>query len=523
MILTFLIVIPVIGGILAWIAGRPANAPRTLPSIISLVTMIVQLILAAVVWITTPIHSGWWLEVNLPWIPSLGIGYHLALDGLSLLLVLLTGLLGIVSVLASWPADGRGIQERIGYFHLMLLWILGAITGVFLAADLFLFYFFWEMTLIPLYFIIGIWGHEERIYAAIKFFIFTQASSLLMLLSILGLYFVNGQRTGTYTFDYNTLLTAARTGLPFVTAFWLSMGFWIAFVVKLPGVPFHTWLPDAHTEAPTAGSVVLAGLVLKLGAYGLIRFTVPLFPTVLPVIAPWVMALGVVGILYGAVVAYGQTDFKRLVAYTSVSHMGFVLLGVYAWNQYSLQGALMVMLAHGISTGALFVIAGSLQDRMHTREMDRMGGLWDTIPRMGGVSQLFAVASLGLPGLGNFVGEILVLIGAFQANVTIAILATLGFVVSTVYSLWLIQRSFLGPNRSNWKLPDLDVREAVIMVVMIIVIVWMGIYPQPMLNTAQPALQTLQQTDSQNPPVHSEQAPAGQVPAGQAVQTEKQP
>jgi NADH-quinone oxidoreductase subunit M len=239
--------------------------------------------------------------------------------------------------------------------------------------------------------------------------------------------------------------------------------------------------------------VVLAGLVLKLGAYGLLRFVVPLFPGVSHTLAPWMMLLGVIGILYGALQAFGQTDFKRLVAYTSVSHMGFVLVGVFAWNQYALSGAVMVILAHGISTGALFILAGDLQDRLHTRELDRMGGLWDTMPRYGGASLLFALASLGLPGLANFVGEFLVLLGAYQANITMAVLATLGFIGSTVYSLWLIQRAFLGPNRNNWRLPDMNAREAVILAVLIAAVVWLGLYPQPALNTARPALQTMQQ------------------------------
>ncbi len=521
MILTLLIIIPVAGGILAWAASNlPGRAGNAAPRWIALATMIIHLALALSLWGTrfpAQTQNGWLLEVNLPWIAALGIHFHLALDGLSLLLVLLTGLLGIISVAASWAtAEGGGIHERVGLYHMMLLWILGAISGVFLAVDLFLFYFFWEMTLIPLYFIIGIWGHENRTYAAIKFFIFTQASSLFMLLAILDLYFVNGTSTGTYTFDYNALLAAGKSLAP-TAAFWLSLGFWIAFVVKLPAFPFHTWLPDAHTEAPTAGSVILAGLVLKLGAYGLIRFAIPLFPGVLPMVSTAVMLLGVVGIIYGASVAYGQSDFKRLVAYTSVSHMGFVLVGVYAWNQLALQGAVMVMLAHGISTGALFVIAGALQDRMHTREMGRMGGLWEPMPRMSGTTQLFAVASLGLPGLGNFIGEILVLFGVYQVNITVAVLATLGFIVSSVYALWLIQRTFWGPNRNNWKLPDFDAREALMMAVMIAVIVWMGIYPQPMINTVQPALQNLQKTTALAEPVQQEAAlpaPIPQQPGG---------
>ncbi len=506
MILILLILLPLVGGILAWIAGR---ANTTLPRWISLITMILELLLAVVAWLTTPVGPSWLMEVNAPWIPAFGISFHLGMDGISLLLVMLTGLLGIISVATSW----EGIEERVGFFHFMLLWIIAAIVGVFVSLDLFLFYFFWEMTLVPLYFIIGIWGHENRIYATIKFFIFTQSTSLFMLLAILGLYFINGRSTGTYTFDYNTLI---HTTLPAATAVWLALGFLLAFLTKLPAVPLHTWLPDAHTEAPTAGSVVLAGLVLKLGAYGILRFAIPLFPAALPILQPWMMALGVIGIIYGALVAYGQTDFKRLVAYTSVSHMGFALVGLFAWNQLALQGALMVMLAHGLSTGGLFVIAGDLQDLMHTRDMRRMGGLWETIPRYGGVTLTFAIASLGLPGLANFVGEILVLFGAYQANATLAILATFGFIVSTIYSLWLIQRAFQGPNENHWQLPDMNLRQTLILGVLIAAMVWMGINPQPLINTAQPAINTLQ---SLTAPKTSEivPLPVAPLPSAQSV------
>lgn len=486
MILVILIFLPVIGGILAWIAGRWNT---TLPRWIALLTMLTHLVIALAAWVTTSLSSGWMAEINMPWIPSLGISLHLGADGISLLLVILTSILGVVSVLASWT----GITERVGFFHFVLLWILGTIVGVFVSLDLFLFYFFWEMTLVPLYFLIAIWGHEARIYASIKFFIFTQASSLFMLLSILGLYFINAANTGVFSFDYDILL---NTTLPAGTALWLCLGFLLAFLVKLPAVPFHTWLPDAHTEAPTAGSVVLAGLVLKLGAYGLFRFVLPLFAGAAQMLSSWMMALGGIGILYGALMAFGQTDFKRLVAYTSVSHMGFVLVGVFSMNPLGLQGAMIVMLAHGISTGALFVMAGILQDRLHTRDMSRMGGLWDTVPRLGGISMLFALASLGLPGLGNFVGEFLVLLGAFHVNLTWTVLATLGFVGSTVYALYLIQRAFQGPNRNDLRLPDINPREAVIFASLIVIIVWMGLNPQPLINTAQPAIQTIQNSIS---------------------------
>ncbi len=486
--LTVLIVLLFIGGIIAWISERwHENAPRW----VALITLAIHLVLLLVIWgqylaqVQVTGQSPWFGEVNIPWIPQIGISYHLGLDGLSLLLIMLTNILGIISVAASW----QGIRYRVGFFHFQLLWILSAIVGVFLSLDLFLFYFFWEMMLVPLYFLIGIWGHENRVYATLKFFIFTQASSLFMLISILALYFIHGNNTGEYTFNYLQLL---HTSIPPVAAFWIMMGFFVAFAVKLPAFLVHTWLPDAHTEAPTAGSVVLAGLVLKVGAYGFLRFVVTLFPQTAFAIAPWAMALGVIGILYGAIVAFGQTDFKRLVAYTSISHMGFVLIGIFAWNQLSLEGATIVMLAHGISTGALFVIAGDLQDRLHTREMGKMGGLWEVMPRMGGSAMVFVLASLGLPGLGNFVGEILVLQGTYMVNVPIAILATLGFIFSTVYSLWLIQRAFHGPNSHNWKVPNLNARELAIMIVMIVLIVGLGIYPQPVLNTAAPALQNLQ-------------------------------
>ncbi|MGW8251137.1 MAG: complex I subunit 4 family protein, partial [Anaerolineales bacterium] len=381
------------------------------------------------------------------------------------------------------------IQYKVGFFHFNLLWLASALTGTLMALDLLLFYFFWELMLIPLYFLIGIWGHENRIYAALKFFIFTQFSSLLMLLSILGLYFLHGQSTGTYTFDYFALL---GTTLAPLTAIWLMSGFFIAFGVKLPLVPLHPWLPDAHTEAPTAGSVQLAGLVLKVAAYGFIRFLIPLFPGAAATIAPLAMSLGVIGILYAAVLAFAQTDLKRLVAYTSISHMGFVILGIFSWNTYALQGAIILMLSHGISTGALFILVGELQERTHTRDLRRMGGLWDTAPKMGRVGLLFAVASLGLPALGNFVGEFLILLGTYQAAPLFAILATLGFIVATVYSLVMVQRIFSGPNKDAWKFPDLNTRELLIMTVLIVLIFWLGLYPQPVLDTSQRSFDALQ-------------------------------
>jgi NADH-quinone oxidoreductase subunit M len=407
------------------------------------------------------------------------------MDGLSLLLVLLTIFLGIISVICSW----REIQDRIGFFHFNLMMVLAGIIGVFLALDLILFYFFWELMLVPMYFIIAIWGHENRVYAAIKFFIFTQAGGLLMLLAILGLYFIHGQNTGTYTFNYSELL---GTSISSTASLWLMLGFFIAFAVKLPVVPLHTWLPDAHTEAPTAGSVILAGLLLKTGAYGLLRFVVPLFPEAASAFAPVAMGLAVISIIYGGVMAFAQTDIKRLVAYTSVSHLGFALLGIFALNAISLQGAVMQMICHGLSTGALFLLVGMLQERIHTRDMNQMGGLWSSVPVLGGTALFFALASLGLPGLGNFVGEFLVLMGTYKTSAFAAVPAALGLVLSVIYALWMIQRAFYGPTHKVWSLPDLSAREIAATGVMAVGLLWLGLNPQPVLDTSSPALLALQ-------------------------------
>lgn len=474
MILVAFIAVLMIGGVLAWIA---ANWNAVLSRWISLVALIVNFLLAVAIWIQKPTieSSNWLIQFSAQWIPSLGVSFSLALDGLSLLMVLLTFFLGIFAVLISW----NEIQERIGFFHFNLLWVLAGITGVFLTMDLFLFYFFWEVMLIPMYFLIGIWGHENRRYAAYKFFIFTQASGLLMLLAILGLYFIHGRATGTFTFDYFQLL---NTEMSAGTARWLMLGFLAAFIVKLPVVPFHTWLPDAHSQASTAGSLILAGLLLKTGAYGLIRFVLPLFPTAAAELAPWAMLFGVIGILYGASLAFAQTDLKRLVAYTSVSHMGFVIFGVFAFNELAMQGVVMQMITHGISTGALFVLAGTIYERIHTREITSMGGFWNKAPFMGTIGLIFVLASLGLPGLGNFVAEFLTLIGAWQANQVLTVFATIGVVAATAYSLRIMQKVFLGNFSSDKIIPDLSLREKIIMVPLVIAIIWLGVFPQPVMN-----------------------------------------
>ena len=486
MILTWLIAIYLIGGLLAWIAGRWSNGAARW---IALLACMADFVLSVVLWVQNPVSArgAVFLEQQVPWIPQFGISYHLAMDGLSLLLVVLTTLLGVVSVICSW----REISDRVGLFHLTLLVMLAGIVGVFLAFDLLLFYFFWELMLVPMYLLIGLWGHENRIYAAIKFFLFTFISGLFMLIAIIALYIIHGRATGVYTFDYPALLSTAVSARYTI---WLMLGFFVAFAVKLPAVPLHTWLPDAHTEAPTAGSVILAGLLLKTGAYGLMRFAIPLFPDASVNIANAAMILGVVGIIYGAVMAYAQSDFKRMVAYTSVSHLGFVLLGIYAGNEIALQGVVMQIISHGVSTGALFLLAGMLQERTHTRDLYKLGGLWTTIPKFGGFTLLFAVASLGLPGLGNFIGEFLVLLGVFSVNPVLAIVASLGFVFSVIYALRLVQKSVYGPNDNNWSLADLSAREMALLSSLAVIILWLGLYPQPMFDTAKPSLSAVQQS-----------------------------
>lgn len=486
--LAWLILLPLLGGVVAWIAER---INTDLPRWISLATcgltlaLLTYLALPTLSPDATPGGAPWLLYGRVDWIPRFGISLELGMDGLSLLMVALTLALGLIAVASSWTE----IDSRPGFFQANLLWTLAGVCGVFLALDLVLFFLFWEVMLIPMYLLIAIWGHEQRAYAAMKFFIFTQVSGLLMLLSIVALAWQGAAETGTLSFSYEALLgleLSPRLG------FWLMLGFFLAFTVKLPAFPFHTWLPDAHTQAPTAGSVLLAGILLKTGAYGLLRFALPLFPEASASIAPAAMLLGVAGVIYGALLAFAQTDFKRLVAYSSVSHMGFVLLGVYAFNELALQGAVMQMVTHGVSTAALFMLAGALQHRLHTRDMRQMGGLWHHAPRMGACALFFVLASLGLPGLGNFVAEFLVLLGLFAVAPWIAAAAASGMITAAVYSLWLMQQSFQGTPDPNRDMRDFGLREMTAMAVLIIALLWMGLYPQPILNLATPAVRGVQ-------------------------------
>jgi NADH-quinone oxidoreductase subunit M len=400
-------------------------------------------------------------------------------------MVALSMFLGILAVGCGW----REVRERVGFYHFNLMWVLAGILGVFMALDLFLFYFFWELMVIPMYFLIVIWGHENKTYAAFKFFLFTQAGGLLMLLSIIGLAYFHYQQTGVTTFDSTQLM---NTALSLRTALVLMMGFFIAFAVKLPSLPFHTWLPDAHTEAPTAGSVILAGLLLKTGAYGLLRFAVPLFPEAARVFAPAAMAIGAVSIVYGSICAIGQTDLKRLVAYTSVSHLGFVLLGIYAGNQIALQGVVMQMIAHGLSSAGLFILVGLLQERIHTRDINQMGGFGAIAPKMAAAALIIAMAGMGFPGMANFLGEMLTLIGSFRASAVWTIVATAGLITATVYTLLFFQRPFHGPQSKTGMFSDLSGREVAILSSLVITLLWLGLYPKAAFDTADPALARLQ-------------------------------
>lgn len=512
MSLTILLFILLAGGVVAWQAERiNPNLPRWI-SLLTIVIALLHLINSvtgltgdAVNTIPLPASgSNWLIHLKMDWIPRFGISFELAMDGLSLLLIVLTLLLGLIAVAASWVE----IEFKPGFFQANILWTLAGVAGVFLAMDLFLFFLFWEVMLIPMYLLIAIWGHENKAYAAMKFFIFTQVSGLLMLLSIIVLAWQGYIANGSYSFSYFDLLALEFNNS---LSFWVMLGFFVAFTVKLPAFPFHTWLPDAHTQAPTAGSVLLAGILLKTGAYGLLRFCIPLFPEASQQFAPVAMALGAVGVIYGAILAFSQTDFKRLVAYSSVSHMGFVLLGLYAWNTLALQGAIMQMVAHGVSTAALFMLAGALQHRLHTRDMQQMGGLWQQMPRMGACALFFAAASLGLPGLGNFVAEFLILLGLFAVYPWLTTVAALGLITAAVYSLWMVQLTFQGEAKTASKatsvdsseihprLEDFGRREMFTMAAMMIALIGLGLYPQPLLNLTQPVVASLQELISLTP------------------------
>lgn len=427
--------------------------------------------------------AGMQLVHRVPWIPSMGIDYFLGVDGISIYLVLLTSLLGPIVVLSAW----RSIGEKVREFHFLLLLLQAGILGAFLSLDLFLFYMFWELMLIPMYLLIGVWGGPRRVYAAIKFVLYTIVGSLLMLVAILYLYFAHHAQTGMYTFDLLRLYGTELTGPQQV---WLFAAFALAFAIKAPVFPLHTWLPDAHVEAPTAGSVILAGVLLKLGTYGFLRFALPLFPSAAHAAQPLFLVLAVIGIVYGALVAMVQTDIKKLVAYSSVSHLGYCVLGLFAFNISGFSGSLFQMISHGLSTGALFLLVGMIYDRRHTREIADFGGLAQAVPWFAATFVFVTLSSIGLPGLNGFVGEFLVLVGAFGANRIAAAAATTGVVLGAVYMLWLVKRFLFGPlvHEENRMMSDLNGREVLLLLPILLFIVYLGVHPGPFLRRMEPSL-----------------------------------
>jgi NADH-quinone oxidoreductase subunit M len=469
-LLTLLVAIPALGAVACLFFRRHQAACRWL----SLVTTLVVLVLAIVYYIALAGKGGWLLYEDLAWIERFGIRYTLGLDGISLLLILLTALTQVLAILVSWRR-----KFELPLFFATILFMEAGILGVFLALDLFLFYLFWEVMIIPMFFLIGVYGHGRRVYAAVKFFLYTMAGSLLMLLGIIALVFIHAGQTGEITFS---LMALQETVLTPATEWWLYGAFLIAFAIKVPLVPFHTWLPDAHTEAPTAGSLDLAGLLLKTGMYGLIRIAFPLFPDAAQASFPFLAALALVGIFYASWIAYAQFDAKRLVAYSSVAHVGFMILGLCAWNQSAVEGSILQMFNHGVTTGALFIMIGMIQHRAHTRDLGTLSGIWAKAPVLSAFFLFFALASLGLPGLNNFAGEILILIGAFQANPWWGILGMAGVVFAAAYTLRLVKETLWGPPDESPEWEDLSPRELLVLVPLAVLTLWVGVYPAPFLE-----------------------------------------
>jgi NADH-quinone oxidoreductase subunit M len=504
-ILSIILFTPLVGAfVLLFVPRENKDAVRWIANFFSLGGLLVSIPLVPWFWDKRFEPGFKFIEgVTNNWIPSIGAGYVLGIDGISFLLIMLTTLLGWISILSSWTA----IENRVKEYYIWFLVLQTGMLGVFMALDFFLFFVFWEAMLVPMYLLIGIWGGPRKLYAAIKFFLYTLAGSVLMLLGVLYLYFNHHAITGVYTFSIQALYTTAPL-IPFHFAVWLFFAFFIAFAIKVPMFPFHTWLPDAHVEAPTAGSVILAGVLLKMGTYGFVRFSLPFFPQVLSnpatflntTVRGWMIGLSIVAIIYGALVSLMQKDMKKLVAYSSVSHLGFCTLGIFALNSAGLSGSVLQQINHGISTGALFLIVGILYERRHTREISEYGGISNVMPVYATITMIMFLSSMGLPLLNGFVGEFTILQGTFMENWKWGAWAVPGVVLAAAYLLWLYQRVFFGTvtNPKNEKLHDLTPREVLTFVPLIIAAFWIGLYPKPFFQILEQPVNHLVATVHQN-------------------------
>ena len=472
-LLSLIMFTPLVGAVLLLFVSKP-NTIRWIANGFAMLGFLVSLPLWF--WLDTT-SPDWQFVERHDWIPSIGAEYFLGVDGFSTLLILRATLIGAIAVLSSWTA----ITERVKEYYVFLLVLQTGMIGAFVALDFLLFFVFWEVMLVPMYFLIGIWGSSNRLYSAIKFFLFTLVGSVIMLLGILAVYFYNYDVTGVYTFDITRF---HELNMPFEYQWWVFLAFFLGFAVKVPMFPFHTWLPDAHTDAPTAGSVILAAVLLKMGTYGFIRFSLPILPEATTWFVPWVVGLSIVGIIYGALVAMAQSDWKRLVAYSSVSHMGLVTLGIFALTPVGITGSILQQINHGISTGALFLIVGIVYERRHTREISEYGGLSKVMPAFAVVFAVMMLSSIGLPTLNGFIGEVLILQGIFVVNTWWAAAAASGIVLGAAYMLWLYQRTMFGTvdNPKNENLPDLNLREWATFTPLLILAVWIGLYPKPFLD-----------------------------------------
>jgi NADH-quinone oxidoreductase subunit M len=473
-LLSIILLTPLAGlAVLLFIPGKSKDLIRLWANLVGLAGFLISLPLVSRFQLN---HPGYQFEERAVWIPTLGANYHIGIDGISLLLIMLTTLMGFIAILCSW----NGIQDRVKEYYAMFLLLQTGMIGVFLSLDFFLFYVFWELVLVPMYFIIGVWGGPRKLYAAIKFFLYTLAGSVLMLLGILTLYFAHFSQFGFYTFEIAELM---KLNLPLGTQQWVFWAFFIGFAIKVPMFPFHTWLPDAHVEAPTAGSVILAAVLLKMGTYGFLRFSLTLLPkaSMDQKIVQILAVLSIVGIIYGALVSLMQADWKKLVAYSSVSHLGFCTLGIFSMNPNGIAGSVLQQVNHGISTGMLFLVIGIIYERRHTREIKEYGGLAHVMPKFAVIFAIAMLSSAGLPLLNGFVGEFTILQGAFEANPIWAAFAVTGVILGAAYLLWLYQRTMLGQvtNGKNLTIPDMTAREVALFVPLIAWSIWIGIYPKP--------------------------------------------